>query len=402
MDADTNKGGLLRDYAAVEEYSPPNYASPSSRLGASETLSQSIELSVIVPTYKERPNVPILLERIKAVLSNVGWEVLYVDDHSPDGTADAVRAIAVTDRRIRVIERIGRRGLASACVEGMMASAAPYIAVMDGDLQHNESVLPKLLQKIKQEKLDVVIASRRMPGGSMGDFAKERVKLSEVGSKISKLVCRCEVSDPMSGFFVVEATFFRALVPRLTGSGFKILVDILASSRTVPRVSEVPYRFRNRELGESKLDVNVQLEYIFLIIDKRVGNWIPTRFALFVLVGALGVVVHLTVLAPLYLNHRHHFPQAQLIATMVAMTFNFMLNNMVTFRDRRLRGWRLLTGLMIFYAACSLGAMINIAFANMLIQQRISWYVAGVTGTGISSVWNYGVNAVLTWRRRRT
>ncbi len=402
MDADTNKGGLLRDYAAVEEYSPPNYASPSSRLGASETLSQSIELSVIVPTYKERPNVPILLERIKAVLSNVGWEVLYVDDHSPDGTADAVRAIAVTDRRIRVIERIGRRGLASACVEGMMASAAPYIAVMDGDLQHNESVLPKLLQKIKQEKLDVVIASRRMPGGSMGDFAKERVKLSEVGSKISKLVCRCEVSDPMSGFFVVEATFFRALVPRLTGSGFKILVDILASSRTVPRVSEVPYRFRNRELGESKLDVNVQLEYIFLIIDKLVGNWIPTRFALFVLVGALGVVVHLTVLAPLYLNHRHHFPQAQLIATMVAMTFNFMLNNMVTFRDRRLRGWRLLTGLMIFYAACSLGAMINIAFANMLIQQRISWYVAGVTGTGISSVWNYGVNAVLTWRRRRT
>ncbi len=273
---------------------------------------------------------------------------------------------------------------------------------MDGDLQHNESVLPKLLQKIKQEKLDVVIASRRMPGGSMGDFAKERVKLSEVGSKISKLVCRCEVSDPMSGFFVVEATFFRALVPRLTGSGFKILVDILASSRTVPRVSEVPYRFRNRELGESKLDVNVQLEYIFLIIDKLVGNWIPTRFALFVLVGALGVVVHLTVLAPLYLNHRHHFPQAQLIATMVAMTFNFMLNNMVTFRDRRLRGWRLLTGLMIFYAACSLGAMINIAFANMLIQQRISWYVAGVTGTGISSVWNYGVNAVLTWRRRRT
>ncbi len=392
----------MRDYAAVEEYSPPNYASPSSRLGASETLSQSIELSVIVPTYKERPNVPILLERIKAVLSNVGWEVLYVDDHSPDGTADAVRAIAVTDRRIRVIERIGRRGLASACVEGMMASAAPYIAVMDGDLQHNESVLPKLLQKIKQEKLDVVIASRRMPGGSMGDFAKERVKLSEVGSKISKLVCRCEVSDPMSGFFVVEATFFRALVPRLTGSGFKILVDILASSRTVPRVSEVPYRFRNRELGESKLDVNVQLEYIFLIIDKLVGNWIPTRFALFVLVGALGVVVHLTVLAPLYLNHRHHFPQAQLIATMVAMTFNFMLNNMVTFRDRRLRGWRLLTGLMIFYAACSLGAMINIAFANMLIQQRISWYVAGVTGTGISSVWNYGVNAVLTWRRRRT
>lgn len=386
----------------VEEYDPQNNTGSGPQIGVGERPSQLIALTVVVPTYKERPNVPILLERIRAVLSNIEWEVLYVDDHSPDGTADAVRAIAVADRRIRVIERIGRRGLASACVEGMMASAAPYIAVMDADLQHDENVLPTMLQKIKEEKLDVVIASRRMTGGSMGDFARERVKLSEAGSRLSNLVCRCDVSDPMSGFFVVEAKFFRALVPRLTGSGFKILVDILASSRTVPHVGEVPYRFRNRELGESKLDVNVQLEYIFLIIDKLVGNWIPTRFALFVLVGALGVIVHLAVLAPLYLNHRHHFPQAQLIATTVAMTFNFLLNNVVTFRDRQLRSWRLLTGLLTFYAACSLGAVMNVAFSTMLIQQRIPWYVAGISGTAISSVWNYGVNAVLTWRRRRT
>ncbi len=394
--------GILDEYVTVEDYDPRYNSGSGSHPGIDESPSQLIELTVVVPTYKERPNVPILLERIEAVLSDIGWEVVYVDDHSPDGTADAIRAIAVTDRRIRVIERIGRRGLASACVEGMMASSARYIAVMDADLQHDESVLPQMLQKIKEERLDVVIASRRMAGGSMGDFAVKRVKLSEIGSRISTLICRCDVSDPMSGFFIVEAKFFRALVPRLTGSGFKILVDILASSPTVPRVAEVPYRFRNRELGVSKLDVNVQLEYIFLIIDKLVGNWIPTRFALFVLVGALGVIVHLAVLAPLYLNHRHHFPQAQLIATMVAMTFNFLLNNVVTFRDRQLRGWRLLTGLLTFYAACSLGAAMNVAFSTMLIRQRIPWYVAGISGTGISSVWNYGVNAVLTWRRRRT
>jgi dolichol-phosphate mannosyltransferase len=391
----------LGDRIAVEEHNQQDNADSVSHVEANETSSQSIELTVVVPTYRERPNVPILLERLRAVLSHTGWEVLYVDDHSPDGTADVVRAIAVNDRRIRVIERIGRRGLASACVEGMMASAAPYIAVMDADLQHDESILPQMLHKIKDEKLDVVIASRRITGGSMGDFAKERVKLSDAGSTISKLVCRCEVSDPMSGFFVVEAKFFRTLVPNLTGSGFKILVDILASSHAVPRIGEVPYRFRNRQMGESKLDVNVQLEYIFLIVDKLVGKWIPTRFALFVLVGALGVLVHLAVLTPLYLNHRHHFPQAQLIATTVAMTFNFLLNNIVTFRDRRLRGWRLLTGLLTFYAACSLGAVMNVAFANMLIQQGIPWYIAGMSGTGISSVWNYGVNAVLTWRRTR-
>jgi dolichol-phosphate mannosyltransferase len=300
-----------------------------------------------------------------------------------------------------VIERIGRRGLASACVEGMMASAAPYIAVMDADLQHDETVLPEMLHKIETDKLDVVVASRRIAGGSMGDFARERVKLSDMGSKVSRLVCRCEVSDPMSGFFIVDANFLRALVPNLTGSGFKILVDILASSPTTPRVGEVPYRFRTRQLGESKLDVNVQLEYIFLIVDKLVGKWIPTRFALFVLVGAIGVLVHLAVLAPLYLNQRLHFSQAQLIATVVAMTFNFLLNNAITFRDRRLKGWHILTGLLIFYIACSMGALINLAFANLLIRQGIAWYVAGVSGTVISSVWNYGVNAVLTWRRSR-
>jgi dolichol-phosphate mannosyltransferase len=283
----------------------------------------------------------------------------------------------------------------------MMASAAPYIAVMDADLQHDESALPEMLRKIRAEQLDVVVASRRMAGGSMGEFAKERVKLSEMGSKISKLVCRCDVSDPMSGFFAVEARFFRALVPSLTGSGFKILVDILASSPTPPRVGEVPYRFRTRQLGESKLDVNVQLEYIFLVIDKLVGKWMPTRFALFLLVGALGVLIHLAVLAPLYLNHRHHFPQAQLIATAAAMTFNFLLNNAVTFRDRRLKGWRMLAGLLTFYAACSLGAVVNVAFANLLVGQGVPWYLSGVAGTAISSVWNYGVNTVITWRRSR-
>ena len=371
------------------------------RIGVDGTLTIPIELSIVIPTFKERANVIILLEKLKTVLTHIAWEVIYVDDHSPDGTADAVRAVALRDRRVRVIERIGRRGLASACVEGMMASAAPYIAVMDADLQHDEAALPDLFRKIETEKLDVVVASRRVAGGSMGDFAKGRVKLSDMGSKVSKLVCRCDVSDPMSGFFIVEAKFLRALVPSLTGSGFKILVDILSSSPTAPRVGEVPYRFRTRQLGESKLDVNVQLEYLFLVVDKLVGKWIPTRFALFVIVGAMGVVVHLAVLAPLYLNHRHHFAQAQLIATAMAMTCNFLLNNATTFRDRRLKGWHILAGLLIFYAACSMGALINIAFADLLIHQGIAWYVAGVSGTAISSVWNYGVNAVITWRRSR-
>lgn len=358
-----------------------------------------IELAVVVPTFKERESVPVLLEKLCAVLDGVEWEAIFVDDHSPDGTADYLRSVASTNPRIHVIERIGRRGLSSACIEGMMATSAPYVAVMDADLQHDESVLPAMLEKIKSNNLDVVVASRKVDGGSMGEFARNRVRLSNVGSQVSKLICHCEVSDPMSGFFVVNSAFFRNTAGRLTGTGFKILLDILASSKTAPRVGEVPYTFRTRQHGESKLDINVQLEYLYLIIDKMIGSYVPTRFALFVLVGSVGVLVHLSVLAAIFLAHRNEFVFAQATATFVAMTFNFAMNNVVTFRDRRLRGAKLVRGLLLFYLACSLGALINVSFATMLLRAGIVWYLAGAAGTIISSVWNYGVNAVLTWRR---
>jgi len=369
-------------------------------IGVDEISMGPIQLTVVIPTYNERANVPVLLERLERALTGISWETVLVDDHSKDGTADYLRQIARTDRRVRLIERVGRRGLSSACIEGMMASAAPFIAVMDADLQHDETLLAAMLARIEAERLDVVLASRRIEGGSMGDFAKRRVVLSDMGSRISRLICRCEVSDAMSGFFMVEAEYFRALVPRLTGRGFKLLVDILASGREVPKVGEVPYCFGVRQAGESKLDMSVQLEYLFLIVDKLIGGWLPTRFVLYVLVGAMGVVVHLALLGVLYRAESARFVTAQLVATVVTMTFNFLINNVVTFRDRRLRGVELGLGLLKFYAACSVGALINVAFANMLKVRGIPWYVAGASGTAISSVWNYGVNTVLTWRRR--
>src|SRR5215469_10278260 len=365
-----------------------------------ESSTAPVELAVVIPTFKERESVPVLLEKLRSTLDGIAWEAIFVDDHSPDGTADYLRSVASTNPRIHVIERIGRRGLSSACIEGMMATAAPYIAVMDADLQHDESVLPVMFEKIRSESLDIVVASRKMSGGSMGEFSRRRVRLSNLGSNASRLICHCDVTDPMSGFFVVNSAFFRSTTERLTGTGFKILLDILASSKTPPRLGEVPYCFRSRQCGESKLDVNVQLEYLYLIVDKLIGAFVPTRFVLFGLVGTVGVLVHLSVLAAVYLAHREHFAMAQAIATFAAMTFNFLLNNIVTFRDRRLRGAELVQGLLLFYLACSLGALINVSFASTLVRAGIVWYLAGMSGTIISSVWNYWVNAVLTWRRR--
>jgi dolichol-phosphate mannosyltransferase len=360
-----------------------------------------IELAVVLPTYNERENVPIVLAALERALAGYEWEAMFVDDNSPDGTAEYVRSLAATNRRIRVIERIGRRGLSSACIEGMLATAAPYIAVMDADMQHDETVLPKMLERIRTDRLDLVVASRNIGGGSMGEFSRQRVWLSNLGNRVSRVVCHCDISDAMSGFFVVNRIYFREIAQRLTGSGFKILVDLLASSQRPVCVAEVPYRFRNRERGESKLDVNVELEYVFLLVDKIVGNFVPTRFVLFVLVGSLGLVIHLACLALLYHTAEVGFVVSQAAATLVAMTFNFMLNNIVTFHDRRLRGWRFVTGLLSFYLACSLGALMNVSFAEFLHRLAVPWYMAGISGTAISSVWNYGVNTILTWRRSR-
>lgn len=360
-----------------------------------------IELAVVIPTFNERENIPVILSALSRALHDIDWEAIIVDDDSPDGTAEFVREIAATNPRIHALERIGRRGLSSACIEGMLTTSSPYIAIIDADMQHDETVLPKMLERIRDEHLDLVVASRNLGGGGMGEFSRGRVWLSNLGNRVSRLVCHCDISDAMSGYFLIDRHFFQEIVHRLTGTGFKILVDILASSPRPVRVAEVPYRFRNRERGASKLDVNVELEYLFLLIDKMIGNYVPTRFVLFVLVGSLGMIVHLSTLALVYVVAKASFLVSQAAATLAAMTFNFLLNNVVTFRDRRLHGGRLLTGLLTFYLACSLGALMNVSFAEFLHRQAIPWYVAGVSGTAISSVWNYGVNTILTWRRTR-
>jgi dolichol-phosphate mannosyltransferase len=360
-----------------------------------------LELAVIIPTYNERENVLPLIESLKKALVETQWEAIFVDDDSPDGTSEAVQMVAARYARVHILKRIGRKGLASACIEGMLASAAPYLAVMDGDLQHDETILPTMLQRMKMKNLDVVVGSRCSAGGSMGAFSKERVWLSNLGKKISRAVCHCDVSDPMSGFFIVNRKYFDRVAPHLTGAGFKILVDILASSPGPVRLGEVGYQFRNRLRGESKLDANVEFEYLFLVLDKMIGRWVPTRFILFGLVGSVGIIAHLTLLWLLLLYGRADFAAAQTVATFVAMTMNFFLNNSITFRDRRLRGPRLALGYLTFCLACSLGVFINVSFARGLIEAHFPWYIAGLAGIAISSVWNYGINTVLTWRRVR-
>ena len=359
-----------------------------------------IELSVIVPTFNERDNVAELLRRIDIALQGIAWEAVFVDDDSSDGTASLLREISQSRGNVRCLQRIGRRGLSRAVVEGMLCTAAPYLAVIDADLQHDETLLPKMLQLAKVDQLDVVVGSRYVAGGSLGEWDAKRASMSKLATRIARLVVKEPLSDPMSGFFLVSRPAFERAVRRLSGEGFKILLDIFASSPKALRFAELPYTFGKRVAGESKLDTAVLWEYLLLIIDKMVGRWVPARFVLFSAVGASGLLVHFAVLAVLFRNLAFDFAWAQGIATVIAMTSNFALNNAVTYRDRRKRGLAFLTGLLSFYLICGVGVIGNVGVANFFFMKQYSWIFAGLAGALVGTVWNYAVSAIFTWGRR--
>ncbi|MGH6984036.1 MAG: glycosyltransferase [Stellaceae bacterium] len=368
---------------------------------------RATDLTIVIPTLNERENIRPLLERLDLALAGTRWEVIFVDDDSTDGTPEAVREIGRSDPRVRCLQRIGRRGLSTACIEGILASASPFVAVMDADLQHDESLLPGMLNVLRHEPYDIVVGSRYVAGGGVGEWDKTRAGMSGLATKLSRLICKTKIADPMSGFFMLRREMFESAMRNLSGQGFKILLDLLASAPSAPRLKELPYQFRTRRYGKSKLDTMVAWEFGMLLADKLVGHIVPVRFALFAMIGALGVVVDLIVLS-LSLATGFGFIAAQAIATLVAMTSNFFLNNVFTYRDRQLKGWRLWRGLFSFYVICALGAVANVGFAAFVFAGDAHWlagvkgipWLASVAGVIVGSVWNYAVSSVFTWKRK--
>jgi len=361
------------------------------------------QLSIVVPTFNEVGNVAEVCNRVASSLPGVDWELIFVDDDSPDGTAETLHTIAQQDRPVRVMLRIGRRGLASACIEGMLAASAPIVAVMDADLQHDESKLLTMLGILLNEsEVDVVIASRYTNSGSVAGWDETRALMSRVATRLARLVLKADLHDPMSGFFMIRRqAVIRCVRAGVSGVGFKILLDLFAASPTPLRFREVPYTFRHRHSGESKLDTHVAWEYFILLLDRSLGHVIPIRFLSFAVVGGVGLLVHLLVLASLFKGGVANFFAAQTVATLAAMSGNFVLNNLLTYRDMRLRGWGMLRGWASFVAACSIGALANIGIAAYLFEANTYWVASAVAGVLVGAVWNYAVTAVYTWKRPR-
>ncbi len=372
------------------------------RPGAESPLQAVVtpQLSVVVPTFNERDNVTALFHRLETALKGCAWEVVFVDDNSPDGTWDVVRGLARQDLRVRCIRRVGRRGLSGACIEGILASSAPFAAVIDADLQHDETQLPVMLKLLQAGEADLVVGSRYIEGGSADSFNKQRAGASALATEVAKRVLRVRIADPMSGFFAIRRDKFEQLAPQLSTQGFKILLDIVATAGGQLRVKEIPYTFGSRLHGESKLDSMVALDFLGLVLAKLTNDIVSLRFLMFAMVGSLGVFVHFAALYAALKAFGLPFAAAQACGAVSAMTSNFILNNFLTYRDQRLRGLGILRGLLLFYLVCSVGLLANVGVAFSVYNQEPIWWLAGAAGALMGVVWNYAMSGLFVWRKR--
>jgi dolichol-phosphate mannosyltransferase len=353
------------------------------------------ELTVVAPTFNERGNVERLVGKLDATLAGVAWEVIFVDDNSPDGTAELVKQIAARDTRVRCLRRVGRRGLAGAVIEGALASAAPFVAVIDADMQHDETLLPRMLNVLRGGDVDLVVGSRYLDAAGLATgFSPARKAASRFATALGRKALKAEVSDPVSGFFMLRREAIDRVAGQLEPTGFKILFDIIASQPKPLRVKELPYAFAAREAGESKLDNRVALEYLGLVASKLSRGLISPRIIFFGLVGVSGLVVHMSVLL---LSTELRFAFAQALAGVTAMTSNYFINNVITYRDKRLAGWKLFTGYLRFCALCAIGLAASVAVGSELSAHGVPRLLAGLAGAVSGAVWNYVSTYLGVW-----
>lgn len=373
----------------------------TSRLRSDEAvaLCSRLDVAVILPTLNERDNIVPLIGAVSAVLAGYDHEIIVIDDWSSDGTPEVVREAMLRYPRLRLVRRYGRRGLSSAVVEGMLMTDARVCAVMDADGQHDETLLPRLVEAVLSDSCDIAIGSRYIGDGSTGDWHEWRVRISRYATQFAQRLLRLDLSDPMSGLFVIRRESAEACVPHLSTAGFKILLDLMTSSPAPLRAREFPYCFRSRMAGESKLDGTVVLDFAQMLARKLVHRHASARLILFCFVGLLGLAVHLTVLRTGLGPFALSFPVAQTLAVMVAIIFNYTLNNRSTFADRRRRGWRWWSGFASYFAICGAGAVANIGVGSFVFLGKHDWWVAGVAGAVIGAAWNFGASSLVTWRK---
>ena len=360
-------------------------------------INMNKTLTLVVPTYNESANITLLVEKIAEALSNYKYEILFIDDNSRDGTADVIDSLK-KDYPVRVIVRRDEKGLASAVVRGFENAANETIVVMDADLQHPPAIIPSLINAINQGA-DIAVASRYVPGGGCADWSGLRKLISRGAIFLAWLVLPAarKVKDPMSGFFALKRSVIEG--KKLDPIGYKILLEtlVLGSYR---KVTEVPFEFQLREQGESKLNLNQEYEYLRHLarLAKKSGEM--ARFLKFGLVGGSGVLVNLGLLWVFTEQAGLHYVLSAVIAIETSIITNFLLNNFVTFSDRRPSGRKGFFGNMAKFNLVSLGGLlINLAILTLLTEVAGLFYMlSNLFGIAGATFWNFFVNNWWTWK----
>jgi len=360
-----------------------------------------LQLSIVIPTFNERENISPLLCSLDLALTDTPFEVIFVDDNLPDGTSDHIRQIAQKRKQLRVIQRINERGLSSACVEGVKASLAQHVLIMDADLQHDEKIIPELLAAVSSGTADVASGTRF--GGNNSEvkgLSLHRLLLSYAANFLAKVISGQKLKDPMSGFFLFCREDFMKALPKMACSGYKVYFDFLCSSSSKLEVIEVRFHFRERQSGESKLDLGVLWEYLLLLGSKITLGIIPVRCIGFCAVGLTGVGVHFLLMLGLFHMAALAFITAQTVSTLIAMIWNYYWNNTLTYSQNRQRGTAFLKGLGTFILISTCGALVSILISDWLYKKSILWPIAVFAGIIYSSVWNYALSRWLVWKRK--
>ena len=359
-------------------------------------------LSIVIPTYNEKDNISKILEKLKEALKGITHEIIFVDDNSPDETSREIKFFMRRSSNIRLVHRIGRRGLSGAVIEGFFAANSELVAVMDCDLQHDETKLSDMLDLFsKSTSLDIVIASRFSEEGEISDIAFSKIR--KLGSKITTFLVRkllnINSSDPLSGFFMAKKGTFLRSTDKLQTQGFKILADFLATEGKNIEIKEIGYKFKNRIAGESKMSFLTALELIGLVFSQVFQGRVSIRFILFCMVGLSGIFVQLLITGAcmFFINQ---FPTAQTLGIIAAMTSNYFLNNSITFKERKLKSFELMRGLFSFYLICSLGAFTNVAIASYIFDFSSNWLISSFIGAVFGAVWNFTLTSIFTWKSK--
>lgn len=381
-------------------------------------MSQPV-VSVILPTYNEAENVPIIVEKTATALAQIPYEIIIVDDNSPDRTWQVAQRIAEQDPHVHMIRRLNERGLSSAVITGMNAARGQCLAVMDSDMQHDEAALPDLVHAIMIENYDIAIGSRGVEGGSYGDFSRKRRFISWVAASMARIILPMHVRDPMSGYFVVAREIFQECVERINPVGFKILLEFIGRNPEA-KVKEVGYKFRRRIHGETKLSGSVIKNYLVALWDMRFGRFISSTFLLYSLVGSFGVLVNL---GGLFLGEYLGLPEIKtgwpVIGTFVlsvalgielSIISNYIMNNWVTFFDVRHRGFKAnARAILLFHLISSLAGLVQLGVFQLLYENGfLSEYLEGrllkavldSIGILVALTTNYYLNINFTWQKK--